>query len=79
MARWTPGADRAGVSEEAMATKTVVCPDCGAPAAPGRYACADCGALIAAVAAPARAWGSDTAAAAMESADPPAPLEAADR
>ncbi len=32
-----------------MATKTVVCPECGAPAAPGRFACADCGALLAAV------------------------------
>lgn len=32
-----------------MATKTVVCPECGAPAAPGRFACAQCGALIAAV------------------------------
>lgn len=33
-----------------MATKTVVCPECGAAAAPGRYACADCGALLASVA-----------------------------
>jgi hypothetical protein len=32
-----------------MATKTVVCPECGSPVAPGRYACADCGSLLAAV------------------------------
>ena len=32
-----------------MATKTVVCPECGAPADPDRYACAECGALLAAV------------------------------
>lgn len=32
-----------------MATKTVVCPECGAATAPGRYACAACGALLAAV------------------------------
>jgi hypothetical protein len=31
-----------------MATKTVVCPDCGAAAA-GRYACAACGSLLASV------------------------------
>ncbi len=42
-----------------MATKTVVCPECGAPAAPGRYACAECGSLLAAVTANARAWGSE--------------------
>jgi hypothetical protein len=33
-----------------MATKTVVCPECGSPAAPGRYACAECGSLLASVA-----------------------------
>jgi hypothetical protein len=32
-----------------MATRTVVCPNCGAAAAPGRYACAECGSLLAAV------------------------------
>jgi hypothetical protein len=32
-----------------MATKTVDCPECGAAAAPGRFACADCGALLASV------------------------------
>ncbi len=37
-----------------MATKTVVCPECGASAAPGRYACAECGALLASVAVAAR-------------------------
>ena len=30
-----------------MATTTVVCPECGAAAAPGRFACPDCGALVA--------------------------------
>jgi hypothetical protein len=33
-----------------MATKTVVCPECGSEAERGRYACAECGALLAAVA-----------------------------
>jgi hypothetical protein len=33
-----------------MATKTVVCPECGSAVAPGRYACDECGALLAAVA-----------------------------
>ncbi len=39
-----------------MATKAVVCPECGAAAAPGRYACAECGSLLAAVAALPRVW-----------------------
>ena len=39
-----------------MATKTVVCPDCGAAAAPGRYACSECGALLASVAVTPREW-----------------------
>src|SRR5262245_32640126 len=30
-----------------MATSTVVCPECGAAAAPGRFACPACGALVA--------------------------------
>ena len=38
-----------------MATKTIVCPECQAPAVPGRYACARCGALLASVALTARA------------------------
>ena len=55
-----------------MATKTVVCPDCGSPAAPGRYACADCGALLAAVAAAPRSWGSTAGgASALSSGNPP--------
>ena len=39
-----------------MATKTVVCPDCGSAAAPGRYACSECGALLASVAVTPRSW-----------------------
>jgi hypothetical protein len=46
-----------------MATKTVVCPECGSSAAPGRYACAECGALLAAVGAAPRAWAGAPAAA----------------
>jgi hypothetical protein len=38
-----------------MTTKTVVCPSCGSPAEPGRFACGACGALLAAVAAERRA------------------------
>lgn len=30
-----------------MATKTLVCPECGALAVPGRFSCAECGALLA--------------------------------
>ncbi len=37
-----------------MAAKTVVCRQCGTSAAPGRYACAECGALLASVALTAR-------------------------
>ncbi len=33
-----------------MATRTVVCPECDAPLAPGRFACPACGALLATVA-----------------------------
>jgi hypothetical protein len=41
-----------------MATKTIVCPECGSAVAPGRYACAACGSLLAAVTAAPRTWGS---------------------
>ena len=41
-----------------MATKTVVCPECGSEAERGRYACSECGALLAAVAMAPRANGS---------------------
>src|SRR5512134_2829081 len=37
-----------------MATRTLVCPDCEAPLAPGRFSCASCGALVASVASSAR-------------------------
>jgi hypothetical protein len=40
-----------------MAAKTVVCPECGSAAAPGRYACADCGAMLAAVGPTSRSLG----------------------
>lgn len=33
-----------------MATRTVVCPECDSPLAPGRFACPTCGALVASVA-----------------------------
>src|SRR5262245_8738856 len=36
-----------GLRGSSMATTTVVCPQCGAPAAPGRFACLACGALLA--------------------------------
>jgi hypothetical protein len=38
-----------------MATKTVVCPECGSEVAPGRYACSACGSLLAAVSSTPRA------------------------
>lgn len=40
-----------------MATKTAVCPECGSPAAPGRFACSECGAMLAAVGPAPRAVG----------------------
>jgi hypothetical protein len=40
-----------------MATKTIVCPECQAPVVPGRYACAQCGALLASVALTPRSFG----------------------
>jgi DNA-directed RNA polymerase subunit RPC12/RpoP len=76
-----------------MATKTVVCPECGSPAAPGRYACAECGALLASVALMPRSLTSidatpagstvdgpppDAGAGAEPDAAPPAPVEPAE-
>lgn len=63
-----------------MATKTVVCPECGSPVDPGRYACAECGALLAAVG-PAPRGHSATAVAtaateAADVADPDVPADA---
>jgi hypothetical protein len=55
-----------------MATKTVVCPDCGAAAAPGRYACSECGALLASVAVTPRTWSATED---RESSDAPAQTE----
>jgi len=40
-----------------MATKTIVCPECQAPATPGRYACVRCGALMASIGMVSRASG----------------------
>jgi hypothetical protein len=57
-----------------MATKTVVCPECGVPAAPGRYACAECGALLAAVGGLPRTW--PTMQSSLESSVEPAPPSA---
>ena len=42
-----------------MATKTVVCQECGSVSAPGRYACSECGALLVAVASMGRGRGSE--------------------
>ena len=42
-----------------MATKMVGCPECGAAAVPGRYACAECGSLLAAVMPGTRPTGSE--------------------
>jgi hypothetical protein len=77
-----------GSAEVVMATKTVVCPECGASAAPGRYACAECGTLLASVAVTARSWsgaadegdeaGPDDRAADPEPATPGAPALAPD-
>ena len=39
-----------------MATKTIVCPECQAPATPGRYSCVRCGALLASIAMTPRAY-----------------------
>ena len=61
-----------------MATKTVVCPECGSEAAPGRFACAECGALLASVALTPRAVPSaESAAADAAAADAAAPRHAA--
>jgi hypothetical protein len=48
-----------------MATKTLVCPECQAPAVPGRYACAQCGALLASVGLARASRSSEPAAAAI--------------
>ena len=58
-----------------MATKTVVCPECGSGAVPGRFACPECGALVAAVGgAPRRATSEDVEPDEAEpSTDAPAP------
>jgi hypothetical protein len=41
-----------------MATKTVVCPECDSPLAPGRFSCSVCGALVASVATVSRSFSS---------------------
>jgi hypothetical protein len=69
-------------SEVVMATKTVVCPECGSPAGAGRYACAECGALLAAVGPAPRGRRSAKAAAAAakvtEATELDAPADVAD-
>jgi hypothetical protein len=50
-----------------MATKTVVCPECDSPLAPGRFSCSVCGALVASVATMSRSFAPG-----VESAAPPA-------
>jgi hypothetical protein len=73
----TGGRDQGEVT---MATKTVVCPDCGSPTAPGRYTCSECGAFLDGVAVAPRSWDADAtageaAAAGPEPLDePPAPV-----
>ena len=60
-----------------MATKSVVCPECGAAAAPGRYACAECGALLASVG-PVRSWSGEDAAAPAPAPSAPPPVAVAE-
>lgn len=55
-----------------MATKTVVCPECDSPLAPGRFSCSVCGALVASVATMSRPF-----APVVESVAPPADVPAA--
>ncbi|HEV8545909.1 MAG TPA: hypothetical protein VGQ64_06425 [Candidatus Limnocylindrales bacterium] len=54
-----------------MATKTLVCPECESPLAPGRFSCSSCGALVASVATAARPF------AALEPVVPPVLTEIA--
>jgi hypothetical protein len=55
-----------------MAIKSLVCPECQAPAVPGRYACAQCGALLASVAMTARGYAESAPAASTDPASGPA-------
>jgi hypothetical protein len=63
-----------------MATKTVVCPECDSPLAPGRFSCSVCGALVASVATVSRSFAPvaeqmaySVAAEAAPPAEPPEP------
>ena len=63
-----------------MATKTVVCPECDSPLAPGRFSCSVCGALVAAVATMSRSFApvAESDASAVDAPDaPPAAAGAA--
>lgn len=59
-----------------MATKTVVCPECDSPLAPGRFSCSVCGALVASVAMVSRSFAPATDYAAQPVAAEAAPLPA---
>ena len=58
-----------------MATRTIVCPECNASSAPGRYACAQCGALLASVAVTPRAWNGSAGQVASAEVEHAAPAE----
>jgi hypothetical protein len=59
-----------------MATKTVVCPECDSPLAPGRFSCSVCGALVASVATVSRSFAPVAGPAAQPVAAEDAPLPA---
>ena len=62
-----------------MATKSVVCPECDSPLAPGRFSCSVCGALVAAVATMSRPFApvAESDAWAVDAPNAPAPAAGA--